>query len=53
MAMLSEKTDVRMTAAEIAEALCAKLQNCEDTSFSVAGFSTDTRTIAQGSASLR
>ena len=46
MALLSEKPDVRMTAAEIAEALGASLENCTDSSFSVSGFSTDTRTIA-------
>ena len=46
MALLSEKPDVRMTAAEIAETLGASLENCTDSSFSVSGFSTDTRTIA-------
>ncbi|MBQ6040467.1 MAG: UDP-N-acetylmuramoyl-tripeptide--D-alanyl-D-alanine ligase [Oscillospiraceae bacterium] len=48
MALLSEKPDVRMQAAEIAELLGTELQNCADASFSVAGFSTDTRTIAPG-----
>ena len=48
MGLLSEKPDLRMQAAEIAGILGAELHNCTDTSFSVAGFSTDTRTIMQG-----
>lgn len=52
MAMCGEKTDVRMQAAEIASVLGAELQNCADASFSVAGFSTDTRTITQGNCFL-
>ena len=48
MGLLSEKPDLRMQAAEIAGILGTELHNCTDTSFSVAGFSTDTRTIMQG-----
>lgn len=48
MALLQEINDLRMPAAEIAELLGAELQNCADTSFSICGFSTDTRTIAAG-----
>ena len=48
MAMLSEKNNVQMDAAEIADVLGEKLQNCADMPFSVFGFSTDTRTITQG-----
>ena len=52
MGLLSEKPDIRMQAAEIAEVLGAPLQNCADASFSVAGFSTDTRTITAGNCFL-
>ena len=52
MALLQEINDLRMQAAEIASVLGAKLQNCADASFSVSGFSTDTRTIAAGNCFL-
>lgn len=48
MALLNEEPCVKMTAAEIADVLGAKLQNCADASFSVSGFSTDTRAIETG-----
>lgn len=48
MALLNEDAGVKMSAAEIAEVLNTALQNCEDTSFSVSGFSTDTRAITAG-----
>ena len=48
MGLLSEKPDIRMQAAEIADALGGQLHNCADASFSIAGFSTDTRTIVSG-----
>lgn len=48
MALLGEKSDAAMPAAEIAEVFGAELKNCADASFSVCGFSTDTRTITAG-----
>ena len=47
MPLLNE-TAVVMTAAQIAEILGTSLRECADASFSVTGFSTDTRTVAQG-----
>ncbi len=48
MFMLEECSNVSLSAAEIAAVLKKDLQNCADTSFSVNGFSTDTRTITLG-----
>jgi UDP-N-acetylmuramoyl-tripeptide--D-alanyl-D-alanine ligase len=48
MALLNGDAGVKMSAAEIAELLGAELQNCADASFSVCGFSTDTRAIEKG-----
>lgn len=48
MFMLEECSNVSLSAAEIAAVLKKDLQNCADTSFSVSGFSTDTRTITLG-----
>ena len=48
MALLQEDLHVRMTFREIAERIRAQLVNCADPAAEVSGFSTDTRTIAQG-----
>lgn len=48
MALLHEDLHVQMTVSEIAARVGAELKNCADPSLSVSGFSTDTRTIAQG-----
>lgn len=48
MALLQEDMHVRMTFGEIADRIHASLVNCSDPSAEVSGFSTDTRTIAQG-----
>lgn len=45
---LMNESAVAMTAAQIAEILQAELKDCADASFSVTGFSTDTRTVAAG-----
>lgn len=48
MALLQEDLHVRMTFGEIAARIRAELINCPDPTAEVSGFSTDTRTIAQG-----
>ena len=48
MALLQENLHVQMTFAEIAARVHAKLINCPEPAACVSGFSTDTRTIAQG-----
>ncbi|MBP0989479.1 MAG: hypothetical protein J6S92_14555 [Oscillospiraceae bacterium] len=48
MALLQEDLHVRMTFGEIAVRIRAELINCPDPTAEVSGFSTDTRTIAQG-----
>ncbi len=48
MALLQEDLHVRMTFGEIASRIRAELINCPDPNAAVSGFSTDTRTIAQG-----
>lgn len=51
MPLLNE-TQVSMSLAEIAAALGTSFENCADTSVSVCGFSTDTRTVAAGNCFL-
>ena len=49
---LMNETAVAMTAAGIAEILGTALRDCADASFSVQGFSTDTRTVQPGNCFL-